>query len=69
MVSCCSGGLAVRTAAAWYYVLGVKEDTLLFVASSWFDFITLPTLKMHGQTQIECSRLNLVEDIHLVKLH
>jgi hypothetical protein len=26
MVSCCGGGLAVRRAAAWYYVLGVKED-------------------------------------------
>jgi hypothetical protein len=26
VVSCCSGGLAVRRAAAWYYVLGVKED-------------------------------------------
>jgi hypothetical protein len=26
MVSCCSGGLAVRRAAAWSYVLGVKED-------------------------------------------
>jgi hypothetical protein len=26
MVSCCSGGLAVRRVAAWYYVLGVKED-------------------------------------------
>jgi hypothetical protein len=26
MVSCCSGGLAVRRAAAWHYVLGVKED-------------------------------------------
>jgi hypothetical protein len=26
MVSCCSGVLAVRRAAAWYYVLGVKED-------------------------------------------
>jgi hypothetical protein len=41
MVSCCSGGLAVRRAAAWSYVLGVKED------------IELPTLKMHGQTQIK----------------
>jgi hypothetical protein len=29
MVSCCSGGLVVRRAAAWYYVLGVKEDTWL----------------------------------------
>jgi hypothetical protein len=29
MVSCCSGGLAVRRAAAWCYVLGVKEDTRL----------------------------------------
>jgi hypothetical protein len=28
MVSCCSGGLAVRRAAAWYNVLGVKEDAL-----------------------------------------
>jgi hypothetical protein len=27
MVSCCSRGLAVRRAAAWSYVLGVKEDT------------------------------------------
>jgi hypothetical protein len=27
MVFCCSGELAVRRAAAWYYVLGVKEDT------------------------------------------
>jgi hypothetical protein len=26
MVSRCSGGLAVRRAAAWYYVFGVKED-------------------------------------------
>jgi hypothetical protein len=26
MVSCCSSGLAVRRAAAWSYVLGVKED-------------------------------------------
>jgi hypothetical protein len=26
MVSCCSGGLAVRRAAAWSYVLGVKKD-------------------------------------------
>jgi hypothetical protein len=26
MVSCCGGGLAVRKAAAWSYVLGVKED-------------------------------------------
>jgi hypothetical protein len=26
MVSCCSGGLAVRRAAAWSYVFGVKED-------------------------------------------
>jgi hypothetical protein len=26
MVFCCSGGLTVRRAAAWYYVLGVKED-------------------------------------------
>jgi hypothetical protein len=26
MVSCCSGGLAVRRAAAWSCVLGVKED-------------------------------------------
>jgi hypothetical protein len=27
MVSCCGGGLAVRRAAAWSYVLGVKEGT------------------------------------------
>jgi hypothetical protein len=26
MVCCCSGGLAVRRASAWYYVLGVKES-------------------------------------------
>jgi hypothetical protein len=26
MVSCCSGGLAVRRAAKWHYVLGVKGD-------------------------------------------
>jgi hypothetical protein len=29
MVSCCSGGLAVRRAAAWYYVLSVKENAWL----------------------------------------
>jgi hypothetical protein len=26
MVSCCSGGLAVRRAAAWSYVFGLKKD-------------------------------------------
>jgi hypothetical protein len=31
MVSCCSGGLEVRRAAAWYYVLGVKEDAYIFI--------------------------------------
>jgi uncharacterized protein YodC (DUF2158 family) len=29
IVCCCSGGLAVRRAAAWSYVLGVKEDAWL----------------------------------------
>jgi hypothetical protein len=53
MVSCCSGGLAVRRAAAWSYVLGVKEDTWLFNHLVGFDFTELPTLKMHGQTQIK----------------
>jgi hypothetical protein len=33
MVSCCSGGLAVRRAAAWSYVLGVKEDAWCFVSN------------------------------------
>jgi hypothetical protein len=67
MVSCCSGGLAVRRAAAWSYVLGVKEDVclkhvglILKINKHCYlshlvglDFITLPTLKMHGQTQIK----------------
>jgi hypothetical protein len=62
MVSCCSDGLAVRRAAAWYYVLGVKEDVELILKIHkhcylshlvGLDFITLPTLKMHGQTQIK----------------
>jgi hypothetical protein len=52
MVSCCSGGLAVRRAAAWSYVLGVKEDAYLLHLVG-LDFITLLTLKMHGQTQIK----------------
>jgi hypothetical protein len=65
MVYC---GLAVRTAAAWHYVLGVKEDIfcpkhveLILKINKYcyllhpvgLDFITLPTLKMpDGQTQI-----------------
>jgi hypothetical protein len=32
MVSCCSGGLAVRRATAWYYVLGVREDAFYYIA-------------------------------------
>jgi hypothetical protein len=30
MVFCCSGGLAVRRAAAWSYVLGVKSGIFLY---------------------------------------
>jgi hypothetical protein len=66
MVCFCSDGLAVRRAAAWYYVLGVKEDIcpkhdelILKINKHCYlshlvglDFITMPTLKLHGKTQI-----------------
>jgi hypothetical protein len=39
MVSCCSGGLAVRRAAAWYYVLGVKEDVELILKINKYCYL------------------------------
>jgi hypothetical protein len=35
MVSCCSGGLAVRRAATWPYVLGVKEDAGIYLHTKY----------------------------------
>jgi hypothetical protein len=40
MVSCCGGWLAVRRAAAWFYVLGVKEDAWLCFLQKYQFHIT-----------------------------
>jgi hypothetical protein len=53
MVSCCSGRLAVRRAAKWHYVYGIKED-----ASQASSFIP-HTLMMHDK-QIKFGRQNTV---------
>jgi len=42
----------------WYPVVVVGRgsasgNVALCVASSWFCYITLPTLMMHGQTEIQ----------------
>jgi hypothetical protein len=42
MESCCSGALAVRRAAAWYYVLGVKEDAAVLTANQTLPQHTVP---------------------------
>jgi hypothetical protein len=39
MVCCCSSGLAVRRAAAWYYVLGVKEDAWLLLEINKYCYL------------------------------
>jgi hypothetical protein len=74
MLSCCSCGLAVRRAATYRYNktdLG-EQSILLFVASSWFFYITLPTLMMHGQAQIKlicrmCGTLEYIILRHLTR--
>jgi hypothetical protein len=90
MVSCCSGRLAVRRAAAWSYVKHIGPrwqwtnispehvELILKINKHCYlshlvglDFITLPTLKMHGQTQIKninCS-LNWICVIKAFEIH
>jgi len=35
------------------HLVGILFPQIVNVASSWFFYITLPTLIMHGQTQIK----------------
>jgi hypothetical protein len=51
MVSCCSGGLAVRRAATWSYVLDVKEDA---GQASSFTPSTYSSGAWNIQTEILC---------------
>jgi hypothetical protein len=56
MVSCCSDGLAVRRAAAWSYVLGVKEDgckailvLFIYITRLASNEIFSPLKQIHGK--------------------
>ena len=50
IVSCCWVG---RGPASGYVALCVRYEGSCLTESSWFLYITLPTLMMHGQTQIK----------------
>jgi len=38
----------------------LEINKIVVVASSWFSYIILPTLMMHGQTQVKFAKLCLI---------